>query len=393
MKKHPIFFQILKLFASSKFNFFFICLSCPLLAQNITNETNLFIPEGLAIRIDGNLNNAGLFQNNGTFALTGNWLNTFVYQGNGKVELYGINQNLNNRDQAIHHLTLNGGGVKSLQGLLTITGKIDFNEGIMLVSDTDTLLLDEACIVNAGSASSYVDGALTAAGSGYKFFPIGKNGKYHPVEFLNSIGINTLQSLEVFENLPAVETSFPTVIQRDIYWERKTNSGSFVSSPIALGYDLSGLNLGRVIIVEGETTGAMFSVLENVDINTSADPNIISSELPATKNIFAVGELLVDPPKEYYLSTTLSPNADNPDNRRIKVFGDNLTPAGFSFQVFNRWGLLIFETDSFDKMTTQGWDGAQNGNIVPSGVYPYSIKFVDTAGRSNQRTGFVTVLH
>ncbi len=366
----------------------------PAHSQNITNESNLFIPSGMELHTNGNVTNSGFFQNNGSFFLGGDWTNSSVYQGTGKLSLEGVNQMISNNNQDIEQLTIKGGGVKTIRDKLTIITKIDFLFGVVFVGDADTLLVKENCLITSASGLSYVDGALIAKGSGYKFFPIGKNGNYQPVELVNVKGINPTIEMEVFEDLPAVETSFPTALQRGIYWSRKTISGIFDGSPVTLGYSLQGItNLSRLVVLEGERLEDVFSVTNNITFNTSSQPNITSTDGVLTKNIFALGELLIDPPREYYLSTTLSPNSANPENRSIKVFGDTITPVDFSFQVFNRWGLLIFETDSFDRMNTQGWDGSQHGNVIPSGVYPYSLKYVEVSGLATQRAGFLTIIH
>lgn len=357
------------------------------------NETTVFIPDDMEMHIGGSLLNTGFFQNNGSVALSGNWINTLVYQGSGVVLLEGTDQRIDNNRQAMDHLVLNGGGTKTVQGLLTITGRLDFHDGIIVVSDADTLVLDEQCIVNTGSASSYVDGALIAIGSGYKVFPIGKNGKYQPVTLEDSRGIALVQQVEVFENLPDIQTNSPTTAKRDVYWERKTISGFFEGSPINFGYNLQSTDLTRLVILEGNSMDDLFTVNDGVEFSTAADPHSTNSVRFLTKTIFALGELILDPPKKYYLSTTLSPNAANPDNRRVKVFGDTVTPIDFSFQVFNRWGLLIFESTSYETMATQGWEGKQHGNVLVSGVYPYSLKYIDTAGRYSTQTGFITIIH
>jgi hypothetical protein len=363
-------------------------------AQNINTGTNIFISSGLEVYIGGSVMNTGFFQNNGRIKLAGNWINTSVYQGSGIVSLDGVDQLLINNNQAINYLIINGGGVKTLQGLLTITGKIDFNDGIVNVGNSDTLLMTLGSSVTGGSDFSYVNGALTAEGSGYKFFPIGKNGAYHPVELVNVKGITPTIEMEVIENLPEIQTAFPTRVKQAFYWTRKTISGSFNDSPVTLGYNLQSItNLARLVVLEGDQIDDVFTVKNNITFNTSLHPNITSTDGTLTKNIFALGELLIDPPGEFYLSTTLSPNAANPANRNIKVFGDNLSPVNFSFQVFNRWGLLIFETDSFEKMNTQGWDGTQGGNFISSGIYPYSLKYVDVSGIAAQRTGYITIIH
>jgi hypothetical protein len=362
-------------------------------AQNITNQSNMFIPVGLEMHTDGSLANTGFFQNNGSFFLGGDWSNAAIYQGTGLVSLEGVDQVITNNNQPIEQLAINGGGTKTLQNKITINGSITFSNGVLLVNDADTLIANTECVITGASLVSYIEGALTATGTGYKFFPVGKNGKYHPVELLDVRGISPITEVEVVENLPEIQTEFPTRVEKDFYWSRKTISGYFENSPITLGYNVStSINLSRLVIVEGTSLAENFSLIDNVTLNTTDEIDILGSRKAVSGNIFAVGTLISDPPKKYYLSTTLSPNASNPDNRSVKIFGDNLSPLNFSFQVFNRWGLLIFESESFADMERVGWDGSKQGSVLPSGVYPYSLKYVDTTGQAIQRSGVITIV-
>jgi hypothetical protein len=43
-------------------------------------------------------------------------------------------------------------------------------------------------------------------------------------------------------------------------------------------------------------------------------------------------------------------------------------------------------------MAMQGWDGRQNGNMLPTGVYPYSLSYVNTSGKVIRHTGFITII-
>ena len=40
-------------------------------------------------------------------------------------------------------------------------------------------------------------------------------------------------------------------------------------------------------------------------------------------------------------------------------------------QIFDRWGNLIFATESID----DGWDGAYRGKNLPQGVYTYQLRY------------------
>jgi len=362
-------------------------------AQNISNQTNLFIPSGLNMYTNGSLTNTGFFQNNGSFFLSGDWTNSSTYQGIGLVSFEGINQAINNNNQSIEYLIINGGGIKILQQNLVVNKQIDFNNGVFSVLSSDTLLIGINGSINGGSVNSYVDGALFSRGTGYKFFPVGKNGKYHPVELLEIKGLDPLIAIEVQEDLPNVKTSGKATIQRDIYWTRKTISGFFEDSPITLGYSTNtSINPLRIVIAEAAQVTDEFSIIENVTLQTNNSVDVVKSRKALTGNIFALGELLVDPPRQQYLSTTLSPNGQNPANRVIKVFGDNPDPSYFLFEVFNRWGVKIFESQSYASMTTDGWDGKQQGTQLSSGAYPFSLRMTDAFGNPFQQTGFINII-
>jgi len=362
------------------------------IAQNINNSANLFIADGVTVTTGGSLINGGFLQNNGSFSLSGNWTNLSIYQGTGSVSLTGSNQLFSNLAQPVAHLIIDGVGLKTIAGKLLITNEVDFRRGIVLIDDNDTLMMGPGCVVKNGSVLSYVDGALTSQGSGYKFYPIGINGKYFPVELVDIRGFEPTLEVEAVENLPAVTTSIPVDIKKDVYWTRKTIAGTFESSRITLGLDMQGENPLQLTIASADNLSDEFAISDKVTISSDNGVTIISTELPITGNYFVLGVLPGEAPRPYFFSSTLSPNAMNPDNRMVKVFGDAIGPSDFYFQVFNRWGQSVFETQSFAAMYSQGWDGRQNGNMLPSGVYPYSIKYKESSGKPIQQTGFITIV-
>ena len=56
--------------------------------------------------------------------------------------------------------------------------------------------------------------------------------------------------------------------------------------------------------------------------------------------------------------------------------------------IFNRWGELLFSS----KDIHYGWDGTYKGKICPLDVYVWKIRYVDTAGRTGNLIGHVTLL-
>lgn len=370
----------------------FVAGCLPLTAQGVFNDANVIIQQNISVTTNGSWDNSGFIINNGFITFTGNWINTFVYQGLGSVSLTGIDQQINNNRQSFNALSIGGGGIKTVKGSFTIDRLLTLEEGILNVSDVDTLRMFPGAITEGGSPGSHVDGAMIALGTGYKFFPVGKNGKYHPVELLNVTGINPVLEVEVQENFQPVTASLPATPFADIYWTQKVINGSYDGSPVTIRYNVpDDLEDARLVMLEGNLFSDPFTARET-RLTRSNDLDLIESRNSLTGTTLALAALAVEPPKEYYFSTTLSPHANNPENRVIKIFGDQVTPTDFRFQVFNRWGLVMYETTSADTMMTEGWDGRHKGSLLPSGIYPYSLSYVDASGRTVKRTGFITII-
>ena len=258
-------------------------------AQDVTTSTNIFITDGLLVSVDGSIRSSGFILNNGSIMLSGDWLNTAVYQGLGTVILNGSDQQIQNNSQSINALTLAGGGIKTLNGLLTIDLLLTFNEGILKISDEDSLKILYTGAIAGGSSLSYVDGALIVHGIGYKFFPVGKNGKYHPVELLDVTGIFPGIEIEVQENLPAIQVSVPSTPIPDIYWTRKIVRGSYEGSPITVQYNVrEGIEPDHLVLLEGESLTQEFITREST-LEQTNDLDIIESQKHTRWQYYCVG--------------------------------------------------------------------------------------------------------
>jgi gliding motility-associated-like protein len=88
---------------------------------------------------------------------------------------------------------------------------------------------------------------------------------------------------------------------------------------------------------------------------------------------------------QVYVPTAFTPNGDGKN--------DVLRPiaAGVRieyFQVYNRWGQLVFST----KAAGQGWDGTVGGKIQTNDVFTWVAKAVDDTGKSFVQKGTVTLI-
>jgi gliding motility-associated-like protein len=61
----------------------------------------------------------------------------------------------------------------------------------------------------------------------------------------------------------------------------------------------------------------------------------------------------------------------------------------FNMQIFDRWGNLIFESNS----NSVGWDGYDaNGKLMPAGVYVYKLTVRLSDGQRSTQIGDVTMI-
>ena len=98
------------------------------------------------------------------------------------------------------------------------------------------------------------------------------------------------------------------------------------------------------------------------------------------RSLFTSGPLLL------FMPNAFTPNYDHLNDQ----FGPQgvLNTKSYMFQIFNRWGELIFETNDVQA----AWDGKYLGKICEQDVYGYSIQLVDMFGRHKSYRGSFTLI-
>jgi PKD repeat protein len=95
---------------------------------------------------------------------------------------------------------------------------------------------------------------------------------------------------------------------------------------------------------------------------------------------------------ELYIPNAFHPNAQNPENQVIKVYGNNISERNFFFKIVNRWGKVMYETSSFNEANTVGWNGINNNNDVELelNVFTYIVRGQFIEGNTFEETGTIT---
>jgi gliding motility-associated-like protein len=101
--------------------------------------------------------------------------------------------------------------------------------------------------------------------------------------------------------------------------------------------------------------------------------------------------LEVLPEFSFYIPNVFTPNNDG-DNEGF--IGQGVGVVDHEMWIFDRWGLLIYETSSIKQGNAVPWDGRANGgqNIAQEDVYVYLVKIKDIFGRNHRYIGHVSIV-
>jgi hypothetical protein len=97
---------------------------------------------------------------------------------------------------------------------------------------------------------------------------------------------------------------------------------------------------------------------------------------------------------QLYIPNAFSPFSANPENRSLKVYGENVDENDFSFTVVNRWGKIMYQTSSFAEANLNGWDGRSSvaGDEKALNVFSWIVKGKFTGGDDFEIAGTVTLV-
>src|SRR5690554_4723256 len=106
-------------------------------------------------------------------------------------------------------------------------------------------------------------------------------------------------------------------------------------------------------------------------------PGNATESLTSNQYVFAGTNLNSFP--MYGTVTELDANGD-------LVWSKRYLDASLGFQIYNRWGELVFETND----NKECWDGTHKGKLVNTGVYVYKLNAV-ISGKEVHESGNITV--
>jgi gliding motility-associated-like protein len=149
-----------------------------------------------------------------------------------------------------------------------------------------------------------------------------------------------------------------------------TSGGTLTWSP---NYNINNVNSANPIVTPGHTTTYTVSW---TDGNGCSFP-------VANVTIYVITKICDD--GTVFVPNTFTPNGDGVND--IMFARSNLL-LEVDFNIYDRWGQLVFHTDDIKK----GWDGIFNGKPCNPDVFGYYIKFKCNNGKESFKKGNITLI-
>ena len=157
------------------------------------------------------------------------------------------------------------------------------------------------------------------------------------------------------------------------------NDGSYKDLATLPSSDTTYFDTASHSDLNGPTCYRVYAV-ENLDINGNSDTSMSNVACP---NLLP----------RIYIPNAFTPNGDSLNDIFIPkglsiINNSEIKGQKYVFKIYNRWGVLVFETNDFKK----GWDGKYQGTLVSAGVYIYSLEAQGYNGQRFYLSGNVTVV-
>lgn len=223
-------------------------------------------------------------------------------------------------DTSLPNLVVDNPHGLSLHEAKTITNKLTLLRG-NINTTSHLLTLNTDATIEGGSINGFVAGPLAHAGSGEKFFPIGKGEIYRPA-YANISGTSHIYSMELIDEEPIGNPIEPIALISNHYqWQLATIAGSLSAGSIKFTYDPEDIPS------------------DDEDIRVGFSPSI-SGDLEALNTLenSLVGEIMVSVnPSGVYGLGTINPQSTLP-----------VLWKSFNIEAHNQRVLINWET-SFEK--------------------------------------------
>lgn len=247
---------------------------------------------------------------------------------------------------------------------------------------------------NGDETTLFIDAIIGGAGSPYQYsldfgvlldasFPIAMDGGTHYITYYDRLNCEITDTIFVFEPDPLVVAFDSTVIEIEL-GDTLTTLQPIITGALV---DTFFWDPAALLTNPGSLTPMINTFTTTTYTLTVFDANGCSGTGSITVD--------VDPNRNIYIPNVFHPGNTSGLNDRFNVYAGLGVEIVSFFQIFDRWGGLMYErTDFFPSSFDfgEGWDGRYNGDYVNPGVYVYvtEVKFLD--GRILTYRGDITVV-
>ncbi len=242
--------------------------------------------------------------------------------------------------------------------------------------------------VNAGTNPflSFTDNAVKANWNSYyyKVYPVdGCGDEKDPYNFGRTILVDAVSSPLDAKNTVTItpyEGWENGVLRYELF---RAVAGVWESSPVAVFPSF----LGEPFVYEDDITSAFYGDGEfcyKVIAYEEVGNHVDGTSGPASS---LSNEVCVLHEPILFIPSAFNPTEDfNPEFKPVLTFSN---PESYFFQIYNKWGEVIFETND----ETVGWNGSINnsGDLCQRDVYIYLIEFVSAEGEQSSKRGRVVL--
>jgi gliding motility-associated-like protein len=282
---------------------------------------------------------------------------------------------------------------------------------IVRVSDANSCSIDQTYVVTAPVAitAQFVTDSVScfgdSDGSVRVINTIGGNGGYiyQLAAITNSSGVFTNLGSGTYP-LVITDSKNCTVTFNPVVGEPEELLLDITANPSSAYQDSIVIKLGDIVQLNANTnysnvvfqwTPSMGLSCDDCDdpllaTNYSIKYTVKATVIPVRKECIATKSLAVTVLKDYqlYIPNSFTPNGDGV-NDMYEIFGNKAIIKFWSFDLYNRWGEKVFESNDINFQ----WDGRYKGVPVSQGVYVYhlNVVFIDNHKETDLR-GSITIL-
>ncbi|MEI8224231.1 MAG: gliding motility-associated C-terminal domain-containing protein [bacterium] len=366
------------------------------------------------LRVAGDIINDGMLTGNpigatGLYDIGGNWINNgsvISYQdsvllngdANGSSGSLGNQFIMGLNATQFHHLILAGtpGSIKTQLVNASVTGILDLRNHELATNQFEMKIENPSlvAITKSGGSSGYVSSLdtgrltrVTALSNDY-WFPVGTPSSlvalgesfyYRPVLINPITGNSNEYSVRLVNNptgdgydVAAISDSLELV--NALFYHRIYHGQGSDPATITLCFmpsDGSWTDIAR-------HTGSLWTSTKLATLGTGFGPTAGFSTLSITdwsnftRYPFALATRpLINESVNVYIPNAFSPNGDGNNDAFMAYTSNDKGLVYFELLVFNRWGEIVFESNTI----SQGWDGTYKGQLQNPDVYVYQATY------------------